>query len=159
MVTINVKKTTMVKPAEKTPRRSLRLSILDRMNNHPLHNTFVQFYRPRPSASAGDRDGDSDFFAADILRESLSKVLVAFYPMAGRYRGTDDGLGIEIDCNEEGVLFVEAESSSAIDDFGHISLRRQSSGSSCPPLTIQAAFLRIRSCWLRYHLGTCLVEL
>lgn len=119
MVTINVKKTTMVKPAEKTPRRWLRLSILDRMNNHPLHNTFVQFYRPLPNASAGDGDGDSDFFAADILRESLSKVLVAFYPMAGRYRATDDGLGIEIDCNGEGVLFVEAESSFAIDDFGH----------------------------------------
>ena len=119
MVTINVKKTTMVKPALKMTRRSMRLSILDRMNNHPLHSTFVQFYRPRPRASASDGDVDSDFFAADILRESLSKVLVAFYPMAGRYRATDDGRGIEIDCNEEGVLFVEAESGSAIDDFGH----------------------------------------
>lgn len=111
MVMINVKKTMMVKPAEKTPRRSLQLSILDRMNNYPVHNSSVQFYRPDPRAGAGE------FFAADILRESLSKLLVAFYPMAGRYRTDDDGR-IEIDCNEEGVFFVEAESGSAVDDFG-----------------------------------------
>lgn len=40
-----------------------------------------------------------------------------FYPMAGRLKRDEDGR-IEIDCNAEGVLFVEAETDSAIDDFG-----------------------------------------
>ncbi|EXB54093.1 Hydroxycinnamoyl-Coenzyme A shikimate/quinate hydroxycinnamoyltransferase [Morus notabilis] len=100
----------MVKPAEKTPRRSLRLSVLDWINNHPVHNSVVQFYR---SIIAGA----PDFFDADMLKKTLSKVLVPFYPVAGRYGVGDDGR-IEINCNEEGVLFVEAESGSTIDDFG-----------------------------------------
>lgn len=108
-ILINVKKRTMVKPAEKTlPRRSVWLSVLDRMNNHPVHNSSVHFYRP---------NGAANFFDAGLLRESLSKVLVPFYPMAGRYQVDDNGQ-IEIDCNDEGVLFVEAESNSFVHEFG-----------------------------------------
>jgi shikimate O-hydroxycinnamoyltransferase len=36
--------------------------------------------------------------------------------MAGRLRRDEDGR-IEINCNAEGVLFVEAETTSVIDDF------------------------------------------
>lgn len=52
-----------------------------------------------------------------MVKEGLSKALVQFYPMAGRLRRDEDGR-IEIDCNAEGVLFVVAETSSVIDDFG-----------------------------------------
>lgn len=54
---------------------------------------------------------------SNVLKQALSKALVPFYPMAGRLRRDDDGR-IEIDCNGEGVLFVEAETTSVIDDFG-----------------------------------------
>ncbi|KAF4353715.1 hypothetical protein F8388_024284 [Cannabis sativa] len=44
-------------------------------------------------------------------------VLVPFYPIAGRF-GVDHSGRTEIDCNEEGVLFVTAETTAVIDDFG-----------------------------------------
>lgn len=53
------------------------------------------------------------------MKEALAGVLVSFYPMAGRL--AKDGNGrIEINCNGEGVLFVEAEADCCIDDFGEI---------------------------------------
>jgi hypothetical protein len=67
----------------------------------------VYFYRP---------NGSPDFFSMDILKEALSKVLVPFYPMAGRLKRSPDGR-IEINCNGEGVVLVEAVTDSAIDDF------------------------------------------
>lgn len=51
------------------------------------------------------------------MNESLSNVHVSFYPMAGRL-GWDENGRIEIQCNEEGVVFLEAETSCAIDDLG-----------------------------------------
>ncbi|KAH7547504.1 hypothetical protein FEM48_Zijuj01G0317000 [Ziziphus jujuba var. spinosa] len=107
MVTINVKESTMVKPAEETPLRPLWNSNVD-IVVPSMHTPSVYFYRPT---------GASNFFDPTILKQALSKALVPFYPMAGRLRRDDDGR-IEINCNAEGVLFVEAETNSVIDDFG-----------------------------------------
>ncbi|KAH7547502.1 hypothetical protein FEM48_Zijuj01G0316800 [Ziziphus jujuba var. spinosa] len=106
MVMINVKETTMVKPAEETPRRGIWLSNVDLVVSN-MHTPTVYFYRPTGHG----------FFDSTILKEALSRTLVHFYPIAGRYRRNDSGR-IEIHCNGEGVLFVEAETSSCIDDFG-----------------------------------------
>ncbi|CAL8133560.1 unnamed protein product [Prunus armeniaca] len=38
--------------------------------------------------------------------------------MASRFKLNDENGRVEIDCNAEGVLFVVAESSSVVDDFG-----------------------------------------
>ncbi|KAF7814541.1 shikimate O-hydroxycinnamoyltransferase-like [Senna tora] len=97
----------MVRPAEETPRRALWNSNVDLVVPN-FHTPSVYFYRPT---------GASDFFDAEVLKEALSKALVPFYPMAGRLRRDDDGR-VEIDCNGEGVLFVEAETTGVIDDFG-----------------------------------------
>ncbi|XP_028124854.1 shikimate O-hydroxycinnamoyltransferase-like [Camellia sinensis] len=51
------------------------------------------------------------------MKLGLSRVLVPFYPMAGRLGRDEDGR-IEIDCNAEGVLFVEAVTEACVDDFG-----------------------------------------
>nr|GMD28087.1 shikimate O-hydroxycinnamoyltransferase-like [Ipomoea batatas] len=51
------------------------------------------------------------------MMEALRNVLVSFYPMAGRLARDGEGR-IEINCNEEGVLFVEVESDACVDDFG-----------------------------------------
>ncbi|XP_054790734.1 shikimate O-hydroxycinnamoyltransferase-like [Prosopis cineraria] len=105
---INVKESTIVRPAAKTPRRVLWISDVDLLVMH-IHMPSVYFYRPTAGAS--------DFFDGNVLKEALSKVLVPFYPMAGRLRRDHDGR-IEIDCNGEGVLFVKAETDMVIDDFG-----------------------------------------
>ena len=43
------------------------------------------------------------------LKLSLSRVLVDYYPLAGRLRAVDEDQGkLHVDCNAEGALFVEA---------------------------------------------------
>ncbi|MBA0836326.1 hypothetical protein Goarm_008553, partial [Gossypium armourianum] len=104
---VNVKESTMVRPAGETPRRSLWNANVDLVVPR-FHTPSVYFYRP---------NGAANFFDPQAMKEALSKALVPFYPMAGRLKRDEDGR-IEIDCNGEGVLFVEAETNSVIDDFG-----------------------------------------
>lgn len=104
---IKVKDSTMVCPAKATPREKLWNSNLDLVVGR-IHILTVYFYRP---------NGSSNFFDARVLKKALSNVLVSFYPMAGRLARDQEGR-LEINCNEEGVLFVEAETDSTLDDFG-----------------------------------------
>ncbi|XP_008790160.2 hydroxycinnamoyltransferase isoform X2 [Phoenix dactylifera] len=104
---ITERRSTLVGPAEPTPRRRLWNSSLDLVVPR-FHTPSVYFYRP---------DGSPDFFDAERLRAALAKALVPFYPMAGRLGRDEDGR-IEIDCNGEGVLFVEAVADGMVDDFG-----------------------------------------
>eukprot|EP00252_Welwitschia_mirabilis_P014795 TRINITY_DN3278_c0_g1_i2.p1 TRINITY_DN3278_c0_g1~~TRINITY_DN3278_c0_g1_i2.p1 ORF type:complete len:435 (-),score=56.40 TRINITY_DN3278_c0_g1_i2:134-1438(-) len=104
---ITVKNSYMVKPAEPTPQRDIWNSNLDLVIPR-IHTASVYFYRPT---------GSPDFFSMNVLKEALSKVLVTFYPMAGRLSRDSDGR-IQINCNSEGVLLVEATTDSEIDDFG-----------------------------------------
>lgn len=105
---IEVRKTTIIKPAEETPRNALWLSNLDMMTMN-VHVPSVYFYRNTNSVT--------NFFDAAIIKDALAKVLVPFYPLAGRFRYDNTGR-LEIDCNAEGALFIEAETSSVLDDLG-----------------------------------------
>ncbi|KAG6517959.1 hypothetical protein ZIOFF_021359 [Zingiber officinale] len=97
----------MVRPAEPTPQRRLWNSNLDLVVPR-FHTPSVYFYRPV---------GSANFFDAEMMRDALARALVPFYPMAGRLARDEDGR-IEIDCNGEGVLFVEADAEATVDDFG-----------------------------------------
>jgi shikimate O-hydroxycinnamoyltransferase len=108
---ITVRGSAVVVPAEETPR--LRL-----WNANPdlvvprFHTPSVYFFR------RGAADGGSDYFDGERMRRALAEALVPFYPMAGRLARDEDGR-VEIDCNAEGVLFVEADApEGAVDDFG-----------------------------------------
>ncbi|KAJ4950907.1 hypothetical protein NE237_027739 [Protea cynaroides] len=104
---IEVKESTLVRPAQDTPQRGLWNSNVDLVVSR-IHTPSVYLYRP---------NGFSNFFDAAVMKEALSKALVAFFPIAGRLRRGYDGR-VEINCNGDGVLFVEAETTSVIDDFG-----------------------------------------
>ncbi|XXG58613.1 hypothetical protein AAC387_Pa04g0885 [Persea americana] len=104
---IKVRESAVVRPAQDTPRHILWISNVDLVVSQ-MHTPSVYFYRP---------NGSTNFFDPQILKEALSKALVPFYPIAGRLKRDKNGR-IEIDCNGEGVLFVEAETDAAIDDFG-----------------------------------------
>lgn len=132
----------MVRPAQETPKRNLWNSNVD-LVVPSMHTPSVYFYRP---------NGSSSFFDAKVMKEALSRVLVPFYPMAGRLRRDEDGR-IEINCNGEGVLFVEAETGSVVEDFGDfapsLELRQlipavdYSSGiSSYPLLVLQVTYFK-----------------
>lgn len=104
---ITVKESTLVAPAEETPSCTLWNSNVD-LVVPSMHTPSVYFYRPT---------GEENFFDPAVLREALKRALVPFYPMAGRLKRDEDGR-IEIDCNGAGVLFVVAETTAKIDDFG-----------------------------------------
>ncbi|KAK8962311.1 Anthranilate N-benzoyltransferase protein 3 [Platanthera guangdongensis] len=56
--------------------------------------------------------------APATLRASLSAVLQEYYPLAGRLRAVGgDSEKLELDCNGEGALFVEASSAISVDQF------------------------------------------
>ncbi|XP_010244666.1 PREDICTED: shikimate O-hydroxycinnamoyltransferase-like [Nelumbo nucifera] len=105
---INVKESTTVGPAEPTPERTLWISNADQLVRR-AHIPTVYFFTS---------DGSTGFFNLHLLKQALSKVLVPFYPTAGRLNRNDQDGRLEINCNGEGVLFVEAETNSVIDDFG-----------------------------------------
>ncbi|CAK7340685.1 unnamed protein product [Dovyalis caffra] len=105
---IQVKESTIVRPAQDTPERSLWVSNLDLLVPVVYVKT-VYFYKPI--------NGCSNFFDPRVLKEALSKVLVPFYPMAGRLEKDENGR-MSVLCNAKGALFVEAETSSTIDDLG-----------------------------------------
>ncbi|KAK9080571.1 hypothetical protein SSX86_000329 [Deinandra increscens subsp. villosa] len=104
---IAVRESAMVTPLEETPTINLWNSNLELMAPN-VHTQTVYIYRPK---------GAANFFDTKIMKEALSRALVAFYPMAGRLKENDNGR-IEIDCRGQGVLFVEAEYDGVIDDLG-----------------------------------------
>ena len=110
MIKIKTRNTSMVKPAEKTLRRSISLTLLDRLFPFPVYTSTVHIYRPSKGTTL---DGVA-------LRESLSRTLVHFYPIAGRYRLDENGV-MEIDCNDAGVYVLEAETDSNLEDLGDLS--------------------------------------
>lgn len=93
----------MVRPAEPTPAVRLWISSVDLLAPSS-HIPSVYFYRRQAKSPLA-----APYFDAAAMISSLSRTLVAFYPMAGR---------MEINCNGEGVLFVEAEMEATVDDFG-----------------------------------------
>ncbi|TYG66199.1 hypothetical protein ES288_D06G248900v1 [Gossypium darwinii] len=103
---VSVKRWSMIRPAQDTPKERQWISNLDVVVPTD-HVPLLFFYKP---------NGSSDFFKPQVLQEALSKTLVQFYPMAGRL-GRDENGRLEILCNAEGVLWIEAETASAMDDL------------------------------------------
>ncbi|KAI7753948.1 hypothetical protein M8C21_011951 [Ambrosia artemisiifolia] len=106
---ITIKNSSIIPPSEAIPDcpKQLWTSNLDLVVGR-IHILTVYFYRP---------NGSSNFFDANVMKKALADVLVSFYPMAGRLDRDETGR-IVINCNGEGVLFVEAESDTCLDDFG-----------------------------------------
>uniref|UniRef100_A0A1J3K3K9 Shikimate O-hydroxycinnamoyltransferase n=1 Tax=Noccaea caerulescens TaxID=107243 RepID=A0A1J3K3K9_NOCCA len=104
---IRVKQSTIVKPAEETPTHSLWLSNLDLIQVR-LHMGMLYFYNPCSSANLP---------TTQSLIDALSKVLVLLYPAAGRLQKDTNGR-LEVRCSGEGVLLVEAETDSTLQDIG-----------------------------------------
>ncbi|KAJ6799292.1 uncharacterized protein M6B38_207340 [Iris pallida] len=87
----------LIRPSAATPRHSLHLSNLDDQPFLRFSIRYLYLYR-----TAVD---------ADLLKSSLARLLVDYYPLAGRLRARDGGGGeggkLEVDCSEQGALFAE----------------------------------------------------
>ncbi|CAO2198581.1 unnamed protein product [Urochloa humidicola] len=86
----------VVRPSQPTPRHTLYLSNLD--DQRFLRFSIKYLYVFTAAAAV----------PAAALRPALARVLVDYYPLAGRLRPSDDGEGkLVVDCNAEGALFAE----------------------------------------------------
>ncbi|KAL5223178.1 hypothetical protein ABZP36_027891 [Zizania latifolia] len=95
----------LVAPAEETTKGAYFLSNLDQ-NIAVIVQTVYCF-----TADGAD--------ACAALRGSLSRVLVHYYPLAGRLAVSGEGKLI-VDCTGEGAVFVDAEADCAMADIGDI---------------------------------------
>ncbi|CAI9116807.1 OLC1v1018065C1 [Oldenlandia corymbosa var. corymbosa] len=98
----------LITPCNPTPKHTIYLSNLD-------DQTFLRFsikylYLFKKSTNV------------DLLKQSLSRVLVDYYPLAGRLRKSrESDHKLEVECNGEGAVFAEAFMDITADEFDEIS--------------------------------------
>ncbi|GLJ42529.1 hypothetical protein SUGI_0881750 [Cryptomeria japonica] len=101
----------MVAPSLPSPKTILPLSSID---NRPIlrRNIFnsLLVYNGRDNISAEP---------SNIIREALSRVLVYYFPFAGRLRSKENG-EVEVECTGEGALFVEAMADNSLSVLGDL---------------------------------------
>ncbi|KAI9168941.1 hypothetical protein LWI28_004290 [Acer negundo] len=108
---VSYKSSYTVKPAEPTWTGSLSLSEWDQIGCI-THVLTIYFYQSSQKLLIDT--------VITTLKDSLSRALVHFYPLAGRLRWIGHGR-LELVCNAAGVQFIEAESQSKLDSFGDFS--------------------------------------
>ncbi|KAL2621567.1 hypothetical protein R1flu_001772 [Riccia fluitans] len=91
---------TWIAPATPTKKHWLSLSNLDRVVNPTFVSVIFFFEAPMHSMVPYVE-------MVSTLKDSLRKVLVHFYPLAGRLAMRDDGL-VDLHCNDAGAMFFEA---------------------------------------------------
>ncbi|KAI4357058.1 hypothetical protein L6164_001032 [Bauhinia variegata] len=104
---VTMKGSYTVVPSEPTPRGPFWLSECDHIAPW-THIPSIYVYKPNQNLD--------DF--VERMRESLSKILVHYYPVAGRLRWIEGGR-LELDCNEMGVTIWLAESPKSLDEYGN----------------------------------------
>lgn len=107
-LTVELSEPTLVTPAEETPKGMYFLSNLDQ-NIAVTVRTIYCFKSPEKGNEK----------AGEVIKNALKKVLVHYYPLAGRLNISAEGKLI-VDCTEEGALFVEAEANLSMEEIGDI---------------------------------------
>ncbi|MQM23731.1 hypothetical protein Taro_056798 [Colocasia esculenta] len=99
----------LVAPAEGTEKGPYFLSNLDQ-NIAVIVQTVYCFK---------EDDGKGNENAAQVMKAALAKVLVHYYPLAGRLTISPEGKLI-VNCTGEGAVFVEADADRSLDDMGDL---------------------------------------
>ncbi|XP_027366215.1 benzyl alcohol O-benzoyltransferase-like [Abrus precatorius] len=99
----------LVAPAKPTPHEVKLLSDIDCQAGLRAQIPIIQFYRQEPSMAGKD--------PVEVIRHALAQALVFYYPLAGRLREASGGK-LMVDCNEDGVMFIEADADVTLDQFG-----------------------------------------
>ncbi|KAF3432075.1 hypothetical protein FNV43_RR26814 [Rhamnella rubrinervis] len=112
-----LKETACLGPSEQSKKKTIQLSGLDRMSPANLYTVF--FYKS--SDALDSKTSSSSSKAEDVVeraKRALQKVLVAWYPAAGRFRINKETGKLEIDCNDKGVTVVTAMTNSKLEELG-----------------------------------------
>ncbi|XP_062105396.1 omega-hydroxypalmitate O-feruloyl transferase-like [Humulus lupulus] len=100
---------TLVVPAEETEKGLYFLSNLDQ--NIAVIVRTIYCFKP-------DTEKEKDK-AGEVIRSALERVLVHYYPLAGRLEISSEGKLI-INCSGEGAVFVEAEADCMMEEIGDV---------------------------------------
>jgi hypothetical protein len=106
---VHVKEAVVIKPSEPTPSRVLSLSALDSQLFLRFTVEYLFVFKARPGL-------DQSVITARV-KAALAKILVPYYPLAGRVRAKPDGSSLEVVCRSQGAVFMEAVSDLTINDF------------------------------------------
>ncbi|GFY95710.1 hypothetical protein Acr_11g0000160 [Actinidia rufa] len=98
-----------IKPSSPTPPhlRTYKFSLLDQLIP-PIYTPTVLFYSSGACANPTDLTSQR----IQLLKQSLSKALTHFYPLAGKRKDN-----LSIDCNDEGAYYAEAHVKCTLSDF------------------------------------------
>ncbi|XP_076950084.1 benzyl alcohol O-benzoyltransferase-like [Bidens hawaiensis] len=99
----------LIIPAKLTPRELKPLSDIDDQPNLRFHIPLIHIYQNNPKM--GNKN------PASVIRDALAKALVFYYPLAGRLK-EGPNRKLMVDCNGQGVLFIEAEADVTLKQFG-----------------------------------------
>ncbi|XP_065858450.1 spermidine hydroxycinnamoyl transferase [Euphorbia lathyris] len=110
---VTIKNSYTVKPINPTKTGRLSLSEWDQIGTI-THVPTIYFYKPSSIWLTQPHS------IINTLKDSLSRALVLFYPLAGRLNWIGNGR-LELDCNNNGVTMIDAESHSKIEDLGDLS--------------------------------------
>ncbi|RZR72132.1 hypothetical protein BHM03_00010520 [Ensete ventricosum] len=97
----------LIVPSKATPTGNLPLSFMDRLPTMRFMVDSIHVY------SHGEEP-------AELIRGALSKALVPYYPMAGRFAMS--GGELEVACTGEGIWFVEASADFSLEDVNNLQL-------------------------------------
>ncbi|CAJ1960513.1 unnamed protein product [Sphenostylis stenocarpa] len=110
---LDMKDVVIVKPSKPTPCELLSLSTIDR---DPVLNILCQtIYVYKANLDSPNAQLDP----GHVIKEALSKVLVYYYPLAGKIITFDDGK-LGINCNAEGVPFLEASANCELSSLHYL---------------------------------------
>lgn len=105
MMTVKRSPPVLVTPESETPSGSYFLSSLDQAIQFPMQTIYA--YRT------------SSETAAVVLKQSLAKALIHYYPLAGSMALDPEGR-LMVECTKKGVPFVEAIADCTIDMLGDL---------------------------------------
>ncbi|KAJ4715310.1 vinorine synthase-like [Melia azedarach] len=105
-----------IKPSSPTPShlKTYKLCLFDQHGGHHFPSVLL-FYPLNQNLRLSSTLVDIDHIVSkrlQLLKQSLSEALTLYYPLAGRIK--DD---ISVDCNDEGVYFVEARAKIPLNQF------------------------------------------
>ncbi|XP_059463237.1 hydroxycinnamoyl-CoA:piscidic acid hydroxycinnamoyltransferase-like [Corylus avellana] len=106
---ITFKSSCMIVPSEPTPNGLLLLSESDQVMQW-THTPLVIIYKPNNNTNIIP-------FSIETMKNSLSRALVPYYPLAGRLHWIEGGR-LQLHCNAMGAQLTEAYSESKLDEFG-----------------------------------------
>ncbi|XP_034711496.1 methanol O-anthraniloyltransferase-like [Vitis riparia] len=98
-----------VRPTNPTPREVKQLSDIDDQEGLRFQVPVIMFYPNNPLMKGKD--------PVKVIREALGKALVYYYPFAGRLI-EGDNRKLMVDCTGEGVLFIEADADTTLENLG-----------------------------------------